>query len=149
MHFFTRFRTYFNPRTPVFIKARQQSAGIKNQQEIISCFPYFTRMLIFCQIGAWMLRKLGQGMRSVLSGRHGCAGLVQFLRIFSKGWCVPAGGPLGVRPLRFRNGSAGHVVQCSLFCTVFDGINHPSKDYQTIVNQNKAAFSLVLFLFHS
>lgn len=32
-----------------------------------------------------MLRKLGQGMRSGLSGRHGCAGLVQFLRIFSKG----------------------------------------------------------------
>ena len=91
MHFFTRFRTYFNPRTPVFIKARQQSAGIKDQQEIISCFPYFTRMLIFCQIGAWMLRKLGQGMRSGLSGRHGCAGLVQFLRIFSKGWCVLAG----------------------------------------------------------
>jgi hypothetical protein len=55
MHFFTRFRTYFNPRTPEFIKARQQNAGIKEQQEIISCFPYFTRMLIFCQIGAWML----------------------------------------------------------------------------------------------
>ena len=57
---FTLQLVYFNPRTPVFIKARQQSAGIKNQQEIISCFPYFTRMLIFCQIGAWMLRKLRQ-----------------------------------------------------------------------------------------
>ena len=60
-----------------------------------------------------------------------------------------AGGPPGLRPLRFRNGSADPVVQCSLFCTVFDGINHPSKDHQTIVNQNKAAFSLVLSLFHS
>ena len=90
MHFFTRFRTYFNPRTPEFIKARQQNAGIKEQQEIISCFPYFTRMLIFCQIGAWMLKLWARMERQKLNGltrRHGCAGLVQPLRISNEGWC--------------------------------------------------------------
>ena len=66
-----------------------------------------------------MLRKLGQGMRSGLSGRHGCAGLVQFLRIFSKGWCVPQAGRRACGPY----GSAMDLPTLSSnalrFCTGF------------------------------